>query len=64
MESQHRDNQKILLDKMDNNKDFLSSHLSELSRTHHGALATELSHVGRNIREEVSDFARDKSRAQ
>ena len=59
MESQHRDNQKILLDKMDNNKDFLASHLSELSRTHHGALATELSHVGHNIREDVSNLAQE-----
>ena len=59
MESQHRDNQRLLLDKMDNNKDFLASHLSELSRTHHGVLATEFSHIGRNIREDVSNFARE-----
>ena len=59
MESQHRDNQRILLEKMDNNKDFLASHLSDLSRTHHGALATELSHVGRNIREDVSNLAQE-----
>ena len=59
MESQPRDNQKILVDKMDNNKDFLASHLSESSLTHHGALATELSHVERNIGEDVSHLARE-----
>ena len=59
MESQHRDNQKTLLDKLDNNKDCLASHLSELSRTHHGALATEVSHVGHNIREDVSNLAQE-----
>ena len=59
MESQHRDNQRILLDKMDNNKDFLASHSSELSLTQHEALATELSHVERNIREDVSHLARE-----
>ena len=59
MESQHRDNQKTILDKMDNNKDFLASHLSELSLTHHGALSTELSQVECNIREDVSDVARE-----
>ena len=59
MESQHRDDQNILLEQMDNNKDFVASHLSELSHTHHGALATELSHVERNIREDVSNFARE-----
>ena len=59
MESQHRDNQKTLLDKMDNNKDFLAGHLSESSLTHHGALTTELSHVERNIREDVSHLARE-----
>ena len=58
MESQHRDNQNILLDQMDSNKEFLTSHLSELSRTHHGALATKLSHVERNIRQDVSHSAR------
>lgn len=59
MESQHRDNQKIILDKMDNNKDSLASHLSELSLTHRGALSTELSHVEHNIREDVSNIARE-----
>ena len=59
MESQHRDNQNILLDQLDNSKNFLASHFSELSRTHHGALATELSHVERNIREDVSNFAQE-----
>ena len=59
MESQHRDNQKIILDKMDNNKDFLASHLSEVSLTHHGALSTKVSQVECNIREDVSDVARE-----
>lgn len=59
MESQHRDDQSILLDKMDNNKDFMASHLSQLSSAHHGALATKLSHVERNTREDVSNFARE-----
>ena len=59
MESQHRDNQKIILDKMDNNKDSLASIMSELSLTHHGALSTELSHVECNIREHVSNVARE-----
>ena len=58
MENQHRDNQRIMLDKMDNNKDSLASHLSELSLTHHEALSTELSHVEHNIREDVSNIAR------
>ena len=59
IESQHRDNQKILLDRMDSNKDSLASHLSELSRTHHGTLATEVSHVGRDIREDVSNLVQE-----
>ena len=58
MENQHRDNQKIMLEKMDN-KDSLASHLSELSLTHHRALSTELSHVERNIQEDVSNIARE-----
>ena len=59
MDRQHRDDQNILLEQMDKNKDFVASHLSELSHTHHGALATDLSHVERNIREDVSNFARE-----
>ena len=59
MESQHRDNQKTILDKMDNNKESLASHMSELSLTHHGALSTELSQVERNIREDVSNIAQE-----
>ena len=59
MESQHCDIQKTILDKMDNNKESLASHMSELSLTHHGALSTELSHVERNIREDVSNIAQE-----
>ena len=59
MESQHRDNQKIILNQMDNNKDFLANKLSELSLTHRGALSTDLSHVEYNIREDVSNIARE-----
>ncbi len=59
IESQHRDHHKMLLDRMDDNKDYLESHLSKSSMTHHEALSTELSHVEFNIREEVSDFAQE-----
>ena len=59
MESQQRDNQKIFLDKMDDNKESLVSYTSELSLTHHGALSTKISYFERNIREDVSNIARD-----
>ena len=59
IEDQHRDNQKIMLEKLDNNKDSLARHLSELSLTHHGALSTEFSQVERDIRENVSNIARE-----
>ena len=59
MESLQRDNHKIILERMDNNKDFLAITMSELLLTHHGALSTELSHVEYNIRENVSNVARE-----
>ena len=64
MESQHRDNQKIILEQMDNNKDVLASTMSELSLTRHGALSTALSHVECNIREDVSNVARETRAGQ
>ena len=59
IESQHRDNQKIILKQLEDNKDFLASTMSELSLTHHGALSTKISHFERDIREDVSNIARE-----